>query len=132
MEPEKEKEFKVTDKRSAFREETQEPEPSEPSTESSTQTAEQAQKNQEQMPPLPEANLLTLTFSLYTNIQICLGIIPDPVTQKPLKDLQQAEYNIDMLSVLKEKTKGNLTKEEEQVLENILYEVRMAYVGVNK
>jgi hypothetical protein len=117
MEQEKEKEFKVTDKRAAFRQETQEQENGEPSPES---------------PPLPEANLLTLIFSLYTHVQICLGAIPDPVTQKPQKDLQQAKYNIDLLGVLKEKTKGNLTQEEEQAFENILYEVRMTYVEASK
>jgi hypothetical protein len=54
------------------------------------------------------------------------------MTQTTQKDLQQAKYNIDLLNVLKEKTKGNLTKEEEQAFENILYEVRMAYVEANK
>jgi hypothetical protein len=79
--------------------------------------------------PFPEANLVTLIFSLYTHTQICLGLLPDPVTQQPQKDLSQAQYNIDLLTVLKEKTQGNLTSEEEQTLESILYEVRMAYVG---
>jgi len=138
MAQEKNEEFKVTDKRVAFRQETEESGKGETPTEPSTQTEEQTQEKQEQpvdkdsSPPLPEANLLTLVFSLYTNVQICLGVVPDPITQKPQKDLQQAKYNIGMLSVLKEKTKGNLTKEEEQVLENILYEVRMTYVGVTK
>lgn len=132
MESEKEKEFKVTDKRSTFRQETQEQGKSETSTVSATQTAEQPRKNQEQVPPLPEANLLTLILSLYTHVQICLGTVPDPITQTTQKDLQQAKYNIDLLSVLKEKTKGNLTKEEEQALESILYEIRMAYVGASK
>jgi hypothetical protein len=132
MEPEKEKEFKVTDKRSTFRQETQEQEKTEASTETATQTAEQTEEKQEQIPPLPEANLLTLISLLYTNIPICLGIIPNPVTQKPHKDLQQAKLYIDLLNALKEKTKGNLTQEEEQAFENILYEVRMAYVEANK
>ncbi len=79
--------------------------------------------------PLPEANLLTLIFSLYTHTQICLGLLPDPISQQPQKDLNQAKYNIDMLTMLKEKTAGNLTSEEEQTLESVLYEVRMAYVG---
>ena len=132
MEQEKEKEFKVTDKRAAFRQETQEQENGEPSPESATQKTEHTQEKQDQAPPLPEANLLTLIFSLYTHVQICLGAIPDPITQKPQKDLQQAKYNIDLLSVLKEKTKGNLTQEEEQAFENILYEVRMTYVEASK
>ncbi len=78
---------------------------------------------------MPEANLLTLIFSLYTHTQICLGLLPDPVSQQPQKDLNQAKYNIDMLVMLKEKTAGNLTTEEEQTLESVLYEVRMAFVS---
>ncbi len=132
MAQEKEKEFKVTDKRSAFRQETQEQETREASPEPSPQPTEPSQEKPEQTPPLPEANLLTLILSLYSHVQICLGNIPDPVSQKPQKDLQQAKYNIDLLSVLKEKTQGNLTREEEQALENILYEVRMTYVEASK
>jgi hypothetical protein len=82
--------------------------------------------------PLPEANLLTLVFSLYTHTQICLGLLPDPISQQPQQDLNQAKYNIDMLAMLKQKTAGNLTAEEEQTLENVLYEVRMTYVSVKK
>lgn len=141
---EQEQGFKVTDRRSSMATETTEPErtqeepaaPQEPK-ESTTQAPpdiapqdSQAQASETaQNIPLPEANLLTLVFSLFTHTQICLGLLPDPVTQQPQKDLAQAKYNIDLLAVLKEKTQGNLTSEEEQTLESILYEVRMAYIG---
>jgi hypothetical protein len=46
--------------------------------------------------------------------------------------LPQAKYNIDLLGILREKTRGNLSQEEEQALEGILYELRMNYVSMNK
>jgi hypothetical protein len=75
---------------------------------------------------------MTLVFSLYTHAQISLGIVPDPITQQITKELPQAKYNIDLLGILKEKTQGNLSQEEEQALEQILYELRMIYIEVSK
>jgi hypothetical protein len=46
--------------------------------------------------------------------------------------LNQAKYNIDLIGVLQEKTKGNLSTEETQTLESVLYEIRMAYVEANR
>lgn len=139
-----EQEFKVTDRRSAFREETADTPDKEASSEQAPRAEDSGQEQQAQQTPqeqaqqasssqpLPEANLLTLIFSLYTHVQICLGLVPDPISQQTQKDLPQAKYNIDMLGVLKEKTQGNLSKDEEQALENILYEARMTYVEVSK
>jgi hypothetical protein len=144
MDQEKESTFKVTDKRSAFKEESSEAESNKKSDTASTPEESQKkadtenQPRQEQTshagdsPPLPEANFMTLIMSLFTHVQFSLGLIPDPMTQQTQKDLSQAKYNIDMLAVLQEKTKNNLTKEEEQALEQILYEVRMAYVQISK
>jgi hypothetical protein len=50
--------------------------------------------------------------------------------QKKEPDLEMAKYNIDMLETIEEKTKGNLSEEEKKVLENMLSQVRMAYVKV--
>lgn len=144
MDQEKENTFKVTDKRSAFKEQSTESssnedamkeskpgeEPKQPEAGKQTQNGQPSDESSSM--PLPEANFMTLIFSLYTHVQISLGFIPDPITQQPNKDLSQAKYNIDMLGILKEKTKGNLTKEEEQALDQMLYEVRMTYVQVNK
>ncbi len=144
MDQEKESTFKVTDRRSAFREESSEPESSKESNTASTPEDGQKEAEAETQPrhehtsdegsaiPLPEANFMTLVMSLFTHIQFSLGLIPDPMTQQIQKDLSQAKYNIDMLGVLQEKTKNNLTKEEEQALEQILYEVRMVYVQTSK
>jgi hypothetical protein len=134
MAQEKETGFRVTDKRAAFTEET----PPQPAAKTTAPAGEPKQdpkphaSDQDGAMPLPEANFLTLLLSLYTHAQICLGIISDPVSQQPQKDLPQAKYNIDMLEVIQEKTKGNLSKEEEQALEHILYDVRMAYIEYSK
>lgn len=138
MDQEKDRGFKVTDKRSAFQEESASAPKEEASQTTEPGPSEEPQRNQENQtgqssaPPLPEANLLTLIFSLYTHVQISLGLVPDPMTQQVHKDLAQAKYNIDLLGVLKEKTQGNLTQEEEQALEQMLYEIRMTYIEVSK
>ena len=133
MDQDNDQSFRVTDKRSSARQDTDTtpPSPSETEThESFTQAAEPSMESEAML--FPEASFMTLIFSLYTHAQITLGVIPDPMTQQMYKDLEQAKYNIDLLDVLKAKTLGNLTQEEEQTLEQMLYEVRMAYIGAKK
>lgn len=136
MEQEKEKGFKVTDKRSTFQEEdaaTSEPEKAASSEAKGAEEPKHQPFHQENGSiPLFEANFLTLIFSLYTHAQISLGLVPDPITQQTVKELPQAKYNIDLLGMLQEKTKGNLTPEEEHTLEQMLFELRMMYVDVSK
>lgn len=67
--------------------------------------------------------------TLAMQVTIALGDAPNPVTNKKEIDLNQAKFLIDTLGVLKEKTKGNLSKEEENLLENLLYELRMRYAA---
>ena len=78
--------------------------------------------------PLPEISFTSLIFSFSTSALIQLGEIQDPVTQQLGKNLPLAKQTIDLIGMLKEKTKGNLTSDEEKVLENILYDLRMRYV----
>ena len=61
---------------------------------------------------------------------IALGEMPHPATNQPHPDPEQARYLIDLLGMLQEKTKGNLNPEEANLLENILYELRMKYVAM--
>ena len=61
-----------------------------------------------------------------------LGEIPDPEGEAPTKDLSLAKYNIDLMGLLREKTKGNLTPAEESLFERLLYDVRMRYVAAQK
>jgi hypothetical protein len=78
--------------------------------------------------PLPEVNFNNFIFSLSTSVLIQLGEIQDPFTQKSAKNLPLAKQTIDLIGMLKEKTKGNLTPEEERVIEYVLYDLRMRYV----
>ena len=57
-----------------------------------------------------------------------LGAIEDPETGQKTKNLPLAKQTIDILGMLEEKTKGNLTDDEAAMLKNILYELRMLYV----
>lgn len=63
---------------------------------------------------------------------VFLGEIPNPVTKQKEPDLIQAKYIIDTLDMLKGKTKGNLSKEEEEGLEEIIYHLRIKYVSLKK
>jgi hypothetical protein len=78
--------------------------------------------------PLPEVDFTNFIFSLSTSVLIQLGEIQDPFTQKSAKNLPLAKQTIDLIGMLKEKTKGNLTPEEEKVIEYVLYDLRMRYV----
>ncbi len=78
--------------------------------------------------PLPAVTFATFVFSLSSSALFHLGDIPDPQTNKPEVDLGMAKQTIDLLGLLKEKTKGNLDDEEQRLLDGILYDLRMRYV----
>lgn len=63
---------------------------------------------------------------------IALGVLPNPMTEKTEENLNQAKYIIDCLELLETKTKGNLDKEEEELFENLLYELRLGFVSKTK
>jgi len=77
---------------------------------------------------LPKINFATFIFSLNSSVLLQLGLIDDPATGKKTKNLPLAKQTIDILGMLEEKTQGNLTKDEETMLKNILYDLRMIYV----
>jgi len=78
--------------------------------------------------PLPEIDFTSFIFSLSTSVLIQLGEVKDPFTQKLVKNLPLAKQTIDLIGMLKEKTKGNLTPEEDKIIEHILYDLKMRYV----
>jgi hypothetical protein len=80
--------------------------------------------------PLPQGNFAALISMLTTQALFALGLLQVKRQEKREPDLELAKYNIDMLETLEEKTKGNLSKEEEAVLANTLNELRMGYVKV--
>ena len=79
----------------------------------------------EEAPP-PTFEILASTFA--TQAAIALGQIDHPVTKQRQFDLPQAKFAVDLLEVLQDRTKGNLSKEEADFLERCLYELRMLYI----
>jgi hypothetical protein len=89
-------------------------------------------EKREEPTALPEINFSTFVISLSSSALIHLGIAPDPMTGEQKKDLAIAKQTIDMLAMLQEKTRGNLTEEEAQLMESMLYDLRMRYVAESK
>jgi hypothetical protein len=83
-----------------------------------------ASQPEEDMPMTFEA----LIFSLSTTALLQLGMAPHPETGKQEKDLPGAKQTIDILEMLQQKTRGNLTADEGQLLEECLYDLKMTYV----
>jgi hypothetical protein len=77
---------------------------------------------------LPEINFATFIISLNASALLHLGAMEDPATGKKVKNLPMGKQTIDILGMMEEKTKGNLSKEEENLLKNILYDLRIIYV----
>lgn len=70
----------------------------------------------------------TFILSLSSSATYHLGLLPHPDTQEPCANLPMAKQTIDILTVLQNKTAGNLNGEEERLLSEILYNLRMAFV----
>ncbi|MFB3892539.1 MAG: DUF1844 domain-containing protein [Phycisphaerae bacterium] len=79
---------------------------------------------------IPPANWAGLVNALVTNIIFALGGYEDPRTKRRYIDLALAKHYIDLLSVLEEKTKNNLSPDEKKLLDSALYETRMQYVQI--
>ena len=78
--------------------------------------------------PLPEINFSTFIFSLNTSALLHLGEVPDPATGKQPEDLALAKPTIDLIGMLEEKTRGNLSSDEANLIKHILYDLRLRYV----
>ena len=99
--------------------------------EQKTQEAEPSKEKtseQQKTPPLPEVNFTSLIFSLSSSALYHFGELPDPQTGQKKKDLNLAKHAIDTIAMLKEKTKGNLTQEEEKFIDSVLTDLRWRYV----
>ncbi len=97
-------------------------EPTEPSQED--KPTSQRQDNETPV----EVTFSGLIFSLSHTALIQLGEIPDPASRKKEKNLTLAKQSIDLIALLEEKSKGNLAQEEELLLKNVLYDLRMRFV----
>ena len=81
--------------------------------------------------PLPPASFSFLVLSLRAQAEMQLGLMNFGQEEKPQPDLMLARHTIDMMAVLLEKTKGNLSLEEQRLLENSLTELRFRFVQVS-
>jgi hypothetical protein len=90
---------------------------------------ESSEPEMEQRMPLPPATFEFLALSIRTQAELQLGLIHfGPESERPKPDLDLARHSIDLLGVLQDKTKGNLTLEEQRLLENSLTELRFRFV----
>jgi len=128
-----EQSFRVTDKR-GFRDDAEEQTPAasekaeeKPASESSS-AAGNVPPGQE-TPPRTPIDFPSYLLSYYTQGLVLLGEVPNPYTNKKEEDVEAAQHTIDILSMLEQKTRGNLTKEEQQLLETVLYELRMKFMA---
>jgi hypothetical protein len=138
MSKEEETEFKVTDKRifhenGDIRDESSEKHP-QADPESDASVAADSRMPAAEMPPDPGARIdfTSYTLSYYTQGLVLLGEVPNPYTNKKEEDMEGARHMIDILSMLEEKTKGNLSTQEQQLLESVLYELRMKFMSKTK
>jgi hypothetical protein len=81
----------------------------------------------------PEVSFIAFIFSLASNAAVHFGDLPDPMTNETREpDLEAAAQLIDIIAMLEEKTRGNLTAEERQLIEQVLFELRMRFVDAKK
>ena len=81
--------------------------------------------------PLPPPSFSFIVISLRAQAEMQLGLMHFGEEEKPEPDLPLARHTIDMMAVLLEKTRGNLTLEEQRLLENSLTELRFRFVQVS-
>jgi hypothetical protein len=81
---------------------------------------------------LPQIDFATFVLSLSHSALMHLGEAPDPDTNETHVDLGLAKQNIDILGLLEEKTKGNLTGDEERLVAQVLFDLRMRFVEKSK
>ena len=79
---------------------------------------------------VPPASFPLLVTTLATQALAAMGQIPDPEQKESILRLDVARHHIDTLSILEEKTKGNLTPDETAMMSNVLHELRMLFVNV--
>ena len=95
--------------------------------------AEHEKEEQEkQRPPLPPADFAGLVNTFTTQAFFALGVLRTKEDKDIPADLELAKYNIDMLEVLGDKTSGNISDDEQKMIENTLHQLRMAFVQISQ
>lgn len=77
---------------------------------------------------LYDSLFIQLIVQFQTSAMIGLGKLPNPITQKIEKDLNAAKLSIDMIDMIKAKTKGNLSEDEERLITQISRDLKLNYV----
>ena len=128
---EEQQEFKVTDRRGFAEDGT-----SKPVVEESAEKPEEAPHAQAASEPQGKSkrahqtiDFPTYILGYYTQGMVLLGETPNPYTQKKEEDVESVRHIIDVLSMIEQKTRGNLNAEENQLLESVLYELRMKFMA---
>jgi len=78
---------------------------------------------------MPPATFEFLIHTLFTQALMALGRIPNPITNKAVRNLATAKHFIDTIDMLEEKTRGNLGPDERKLLEEIQHQLRLLYLG---
>ena len=132
MEEKKKNEFIVRDRRISSSEASGDS--SEPLTEQSGQEPSNAERaagissEQKRTEPFPELDFSAFILTLATTAQVGLGSMPNPQTHQSEQNLPTAKQLIDIIGLLKDKTKGNLNQDEQALLDSALSNLRMQYV----
>ena len=129
----KEKDFKVEDRRTSSGDEGQQADPPEPENVSGNgkETDAGPVPNEETGDPV-KVDFSTFIFSLFSSALIQLGDMADPITGSMDPNLVAAKQTIDILDIMREKTAGNLTEEESKLLENASAELKWKYIDTVK
>ena len=91
--------------------------------------AEETEEQEPERQPLPEASFQQLVADIATRAMFGMGGFVHPETKERMIDLDLAKYSIDSLQVIADKTQGNLTPQEEEEINSLLYDLRMRYLS---
>jgi hypothetical protein len=97
-------------------------------TKSKKKPTKKKKKPEKSQPIIPPLDFSSLVLPFYTQAVIKLGLAKDPLTNKEEKNLELAKRLIDLLGLMKDKTKGNLKSEEEKFIEDCLHQLRTVYM----
>ncbi len=130
--------FKVVDRRTFTSEgqrvpgQAERPQEVEPQRPARRDPGPAAERESEPAISADSARFATLVSYLSTTAMFQLGLLPGPGGEHIPPDLENGQRTIDLLEVLEEKTRGNLSQEEAKLLEEVLYELRISFVEVQK
>ena len=82
--------------------------------------------------PLPSVTFSAFVLSIASSALVHLGEVPDPESGQTMRNLEVAKHNIDVLSMLRDKTVGNLDADDTRLIDAVLYELRLKYVMADK